>query len=72
VFIEFLAQKAKKSKKKAPSSSDDAEDLSASEDEVSDDSTEVDVRKVGIRGVRKFGRVRSISPILGIPASRFG
>jgi hypothetical protein len=70
-FIQFLAQKVKKSKKKDHPSSDDGEDLSASEDEASDDSTEEDVRKVGARGVRKFDRVRSISPILGIPASRF-
>ena len=50
-FIEFLAQKAKKSKKKAPPSSDDADDLSASEDEASDDSTEVDVPRVGVEVV---------------------
>ena len=53
-------------------SSDDGEDLSASEDKASDDFTEVHVRRVVARGVRKFDRVRSISPILGIPASRFG
>ena len=63
------AVELKKQSKKVPQSSVVDEDTSASEDEVSDDSTEVDVRRIGRR---RIGRISSVSPILGIPASRFG
>jgi hypothetical protein len=82
VRLEVLAQKKrqlKKSKKPISESSDeddhdidnDADDSQVSAGEESDASTEVSVRKTP--SVRKsFHRVRSISPILNIPASRFG
>ena len=69
--FELLVQqqkKKKKQKKKAKQivpSSDEELDASESEEESSDGTTDVAVRQI------RTTRYRSISPILGIPASRF-